>query len=551
MVVYQEFDVHCANGLPPESGMMRSAPYMKTCSGLRPTKWGGLQNHRHNAASQTLPDAAITSLGLELAYPFPHLCQILGDPGQNFFLYGINASSPDKPLLISVAADGSSAATISTKNWTEFVAGGTPSAKDIELGADLSTVDFQGFYMLMNGISTIFKTGASNDWFVQDAVTISCGCEHNKGRVLLAGFDPTDCYALADWPTYLSGKNVDLPADILALADSGMDENWVWWSSIGGGDSLMLFDLNSMIYGTFDAARDRSYTEEDPYWQELWMRNQMGAMPMPWIGAVEMLLPMGPGRVVVYGAGVSCMLAVSSPISTYGLQGQPSKLGGIGMASSEVSRTCAAGYEDIHVMIGNDDNLWALTPSQTGIQAQRLGFESQIADLTNPRIDYLASDEQFVISSATKAFVLDRDFKLSESHHPVSGFLGAKNITAKTYPTGANKKLRFGKSVADKESGRIMNLAAIRVRGLNPSQWTLRVYYRTSPSTGFEVTEDISLDTRGYRALNIPVFEYEVELEIMSGSQTATCEGISVTLNDANTKLGHISGGPRPAIGAE
>jgi hypothetical protein len=108
----------------------------------------------------------------------------------------------------------------------------------------------------------------------------------------------------------------------------------------------------------------------------------------------------------------------------------------------------------------------------------------------------------------------------------------------------------FEKQIADPRTGNIMNLSSIKVRGYDPSQWTLRVYFRRSSSDGWEPSPDIQLDSTGFARLDIPVYEYYPEIEVMSGTPTATCEGVSVTLNDAKSKLEYISQ-PRSGIGAE
>jgi hypothetical protein len=83
-----------------------------------------------------------------------------------------------------------------------------------------------------------------------DDVSISTGCDL-KNRMFMGGFDPTNFYALADWPTYWKTLIDEAPPELeqkYRTMATGAGSNWAWWGTIGGGDLLWL--VSKTLYTT-------------------------------------------------------------------------------------------------------------------------------------------------------------------------------------------------------------------------------------------------------------------------------------------------------------
>lgn len=244
-------------------------------------------------------------------------------------------------------------------------------------------IDFWDTWFMTNGKSVVFHSNkpivmeTADKIFVSNAIRATAGCAH-RGRALLAGFDPDktwhgyfNAFAFAATnATLLNGtslKSLDTDKHLFRT----FDNNFVLWSSIGGGDLLCFFDdfvdnifNNSWVEGSGYNITDR------PYFVEFLRRNDWGFMPMPWQGVVRQLKPLGKA-VIVYGdGGVTAMIPYSEPTPTYGMQ----HISGIGIAC-----TGAVDGDDLqHVYVDQEGTLWMIDANLT---TTRLGYKEWFQDM--------------------------------------------------------------------------------------------------------------------------------------------------------------------------
>lgn len=395
------------NGLSPEVYLQPNAPYLDRMTNMRPTAHGA---RRYESIAQ--PFTATVE------HPFPHLFHGLSE-SLLFFETSIETVDP---------SDWSTTPVVETYSLDSWL---TPKA--IVAGGPWHVLDFGPTWLAMNGSCIVCKTGYSNKIFVSDAVSVTTGCTLNESRAFMGGFDSADFWRSA-WQTFWDSYTDTLPDEIDSALDfsAGASQNWVWWSTIGTGDLLWLWDATLMVYGSYAASPELGYDEDNPYIFDLLRRNEMGLAPMPFRGQIYRMLPLG-DRVVVYGSdGANLLQPIQSPVPTMATRDIQGLERGIGAAG----RGCVGGGTTRHVMIDNDAVLWLIAPTEHGqIAAQRLGYETYLSALTldDTVISYDPDQHEFWICDGTYAYVLTprglggpMDLKPTSMARTESGLVGPR-----------------------------------------------------------------------------------------------------------------------------
>lgn len=177
---------------------------------------------------------------------------------------------------------------------------------------------------------------------------------------------------------------------------------------------------------------------------EYTLGNEVGWAPMPWIGSVLGLLPLGK-EIVVYGENGLCKLSMAKePVTTFGVQ----DFGDVGV----LNRNCFAGDTTAHIFVGNDYNLYSVTPEKAlsgeGKLPARLGYQEWISKLRNPIVTFDPSRRYWWIGDDKLCFIftgtglgesgvtpthlsrLDGSLLgISYSHHPDEAIIETGNIS--------------------------------------------------------------------------------------------------------------------------
>ncbi len=251
--------------------------------------------------------------------------------------------------------------------WTtELLSTGTITAGDIWQLVDMHTA-----WMLLNGATVVYKDNSKGMFNESQPVIATTATDINagtyfKGRVLLGGFDP-DNYWSDDWQSAIKHYSQAFP---FAIDDTslGYGNNFVFWSTIGGGDVFQLFNFKQSVYGNI--REDRLHDPNNPMFMELLQRNELGLAPMPWQGLVMIMKPLNNG-VAVYGAdGIAILTPANIPYPTFGINSRAR----FGIAG----RGCVAGNEEMHVFVSATGELWTLTAD--GVLT-KLGYKEYISKL--------------------------------------------------------------------------------------------------------------------------------------------------------------------------
>lgn len=134
---------------------------------------------------------------------------------------------------------------------------------------------------------------------------------------------------------------------------------------------------------------------------EYTLGNEVGWAPMPWIGSILGLLPLGK-EIVVYGTnGLTKLSMAKEPVATFGVQ----DFGDIGL----LNRNCFAGDTTAHLFVGNDYSLYSVTPEKAlsgeGKLPSKIGGEEWISQLTDPIVSFDPSRRYWWIGDKKKCFI--------------------------------------------------------------------------------------------------------------------------------------------------
>lgn len=265
--------------------------------------------------------------------------------------------------------------------------------KEIVPGHAWSFIDMWGVWMLSNGACTVIASGyeqivgITSKVFVAETPLVGCGTYH-QGRVFMGGFDPAQFWS-ETWKTFWStwrNKNGGLDFEYTRIVDGidldmPIEDNFVWWSSIGAADALSFFyPVNQSKVGFAeipiatlaepDQVANATYNEDRPWLLELWQRNEQGFAPMPYIGKVKTIMPLGEFVVVYSTGGIMALKAIGSPEPTM----QQIYLGSLGVPSA----ACVAGDLHKHMFIDAGGSLWMLDGS---LQLKPLGYKEWLSPL--------------------------------------------------------------------------------------------------------------------------------------------------------------------------
>ena len=393
--------VSLAQGLRQRSTNPVNAGGLVQCQNAVPFSDGKTQwLEQYNPPSFMFSEGLLNVAGIIFAFPFP---QIFRGKEKSFIL------TADE--IHEITTEG-----VSFGQLTTYDADIQSEAKAITGNAFWHFMDFYGTYAFFNGTSTILRLGkeamfgGTEKVFVNDSVNINSGCAF-KGRGVMGGFTASNSFN-DHWKNTIDEiqNDVGLGIDITSLSNY-LKGNYVWWSSIGGGDLFMLFFPELVEGGVISHAdfSDRLYRHAMPLWQDAVAKNQMGWMPMPWQGDVNVVKKLG-DAVMVYGDGGIAALVPSQ--GTFGLK----HIASIGVSD----RHGVGGNEDRHAYVNDRGSLFTIGKD---LQPKELYYSEFMTTMVTPIVIYNEANNLFYISDNSSSYVLS-DAGLGSSTYLVSSCQG-------------------------------------------------------------------------------------------------------------------------------
>lgn len=400
-----------SSGIRREARSAINAQALMSASNLRALAPYGLTDFID--VTQPITNAALTSASITKTWPRPQL----------FRGKGVTLLADDDALFTVTESDSGnwtlSAVTIYDFSSYNFAAD-TASTTTIDTGVSWQFMDFWGdCWALFNGVGVVFKAGFSSKVFYQNEVTIRTGANYQDARVFYGGFDPSDTYALADWPTYWANFDDSVPSVLAAkTTTSGLGGNWIWWSSIGTDDMWWLYSLDYMVDGPYR----QGFSSTNPYWKHVWGKHQAGAMPMPWSGNVVHTAQLGPAMMVYGVNGVAPVLPVELGFGLGQLNGLS---GNVGVLSKGSARAAVGGDESVHAFLDETGDLNVVTPD---MRVENLGRRHLFSGMTAPLISFDPKEREFWIGENDNTYVLSRTGGVSKAPMaPTTLYFGRSN----------------------------------------------------------------------------------------------------------------------------
>jgi len=476
-------------GLRPRTKIPINSQWFQTFKNLKPTVRGGIPVPQ---IAQPIPAAELTAHSVTISHPFPQL----------FRGKGITLLATATEVFVVDESDWTLDTMIqhygSTANYYDLY---TP-ASDTTITNTSSTpwqfIDFHGTWFLLNGEDMVMHT----DWvdadkvFVQGDVTVTCGCNHN-GRAFFGGFDPENLWT--KWSTIWEGWMEKAVEWGFTLNAPGT--NWVWFSSIGGGDLMHFFLPDLAQYGLEDStfrAEAENYDADHPVAQFFMKRLSSGFLPMDWQGTVWNIKPLGPYMIVYGSDGISAMQSISDPIPTYGLIENIHELG-------LASRCAIGGDNNQHFFVDAEGVLWAIDAQ---LKKTRLGYKEVFSTMLGNEIiiSYDPVEREVYISDSAVSFLLT-EHGLCSIKQLVSSVVRAAATVATTdhwllgvvkdISGSAADDLELKTEVFDFGNREIKTLKKITVQGANTEDLVIVPYYHFDTADAFVAGTTLSVDTRG------------------------------------------------------
>ena len=386
--------------------------------------------------------------------------------------------------------------------------------KDITRGNAWEFADFWDTWFLTNGQCTVFgcwkdeMLGSTYKTYIHDGVPIQSALDH-KGRVLFGGFDPSQFWN-STWDTFW-----DYWYDRDGKTDSGLththevegidvqmpiEKNFIWWSSIGGGDALMFFFPS--LFASTGPVEDSGLTNpKDSFILKMLKRNEQGFAPMPFQGKVWLLRPLG-DHFISYGeGGIAACTPVSTPAPTVGVKRLP--------CDGLCAKAAADGGDLGHVYIDNSGILTRINPD---LSVEPLGYREFFYPLlgTDLKISYsenmrdLKRTGEFHISNGFQNYQLTEN-GLCEHGQPVTStkyFAGA-TLGLGGYLEDTDKIVgRVGVDSIDFGLEGIKTIESVRVIGYETIYAGESRSIEVALDYRYQLTGEDSWTTTSYRTLN-------------------------------------------------
>lgn len=435
--------------------------------------------------------------GLELDWPFPQLfigtsAILLASANR---VYEVNPNDFSFNQLTTYDAD-------------------TPGTeKGIEVGGPWQFFDLGKNWFLTNGTDTVFYYGKDEmlgnapKVYVKAGMPFQTGCYH-KGRVLFGGFDYNQFWNTAwqsIWDTWQAYKLDTKISDTIIKPEGDIKmpvgENWLWWSSIGGGDVTFLFFPQLAQEGAM-GEDDSGYGDTDPLFMEFLKGNESGFTALPFIGTLRLIKPMG-DYIIAYGdTRVLAIRPVPAPSPTYSIIPIP-KLNRVGVESG----VAVAGDDSHHVFLDKAGFLWELKADLSvvplGYREFLFDFVGQAGILAHSQNPHDISEYgRFYLGRDGENFVLNKQglFETGQLVTSVDYFSGATIGVCETLEDGEDEA-RIGVDTFDFSEEGTKTLESIHLF-MDTLRYDSNEGLLTSVAVDYKWKKDMEFRTTAYKPVN-------------------------------------------------
>lgn len=374
-------------------------------------------------------------------------------------------------------------------------------------GGTWHAADAQDAWYLFKGNATVFSLGLSDKIYVDRSVPINTGTYH-KGRFVVGGFESGNFWnefetIFSSWTT---SYEEDIPFD---FGDVG--ENWIAWSSIGGGD------LPAWLFYPNDVGA-RTGLNEERFVKRL-LRNELGFMPMPFDGEVLNIKHFSENVLLVYGTdGVAAVELSGTRLrgedkatSTYGVR----QISDVGLAS----RDAVSGTTGQHIFLDKNGRLWAITGE---LDVQLLDYREHLKDLVGGEVVsvYNPFEEEFVLSSSDLGFVFTGEGLAEHKDRLTTLSSSGAEAVALSHNPGPNRvRIKTGDLDFGVAARKRLQNVQVEGRGLEDLKSSLRLVQGTNGAMKKTPKTRHNREGIGYHFASSTDFRVEVEARPREGAE--------------------------------
>ena len=450
-------DKGLVKGLAPTKRTVDANVGLKQALNLEATREGLRNFSAHRQPTVLMTDAAMTSAGVGHVRPYPHIFNAgyymtsISQTTQSIYALPSNGNHVHKMTIGSNPPSDTSASAIYIKKHDDPTANAT-----IALSKPWSSYAYGGGnFFAFNGTQVLFRCNLATinpEWTdtnnqillypggADDSLSEMhphSGCYH-EGRLILAGFSGVKS-------NFLSGEVYEeleriqdemlndgyIDAEVY-LGQNGDFRNYIWWSSIGGGDMLAPFYSQLLLEGGINNTYNPWGTDRNR-WEDIVDRNQSGYMPMPFQNnTIRDVLPFGKGFIVYGSRGIAYCPAVNKGnISTYGCKVISNSIG-------LRDKGCVAGNIGKHVFVDDSGNIWSLSMGKTksgqavtgGLPQLTKIYERTGVAAQTTNVVYDTTLNNWYINISNSEGYIYNSYGLTETNYrPTSILEGANNST--------------------------------------------------------------------------------------------------------------------------
>lgn len=486
------------NGLVPDERTPRNTPFLLQAENVQATEYG-LKSFE--TITNAISSGELSSKSITIAHPFPQLFR-----GKGVTLL----CTATKIYLVN-----ESTRTLTQVSTYDYL--NSSASHEIPSGGTWHFVDMHTNWLLMNGSCIVAKTGWVDPTkaLVIDYLTINTGCSF-RGRVLFGGFDPDNFWS-SEWETQWSSWMAQ--AEEWGFALSAPGRNWIYWSSIGGGDFMQLF-LASLAP---DGLTGTGHSSDDALFLDLMRRAQNGMMPMDFQGNVMCLSPFEDFVLVCGEDGISAVLSFPEPVPTFGLREAV-------ISPGLAHRSAIGGSLKRKILVDAEGELWSVS---SGLQVTRLGYKYYFAPLLGDPItvSWDSVEDTFFIGNDEVQYSLtttglSKSPQLVNSLYRTGGDLVGVVKNVSTPNTAVFETLE-----QDLGSRKPKTIRVLEFSGANLDGQVVDVYWRFDYDEAFTKTS-FTLDSRGVVECLLTCVEFKIGMTLDLTAGDVVLDDTKVVLLD-------------------
>lgn len=389
------------------------------------------------------------------------------------------------------------------------------TAKAISSGLAWRIADFWDFVFATNGTSVVARwnkpvlEGGSAVWLSDTSPTVQCCCDY-RGRLILGGFSATAFWG-EKWEHFFEEMNRRRVKTF--VPELLMKQNFIWYSSVGGGNALWLF-MPDFFLDSFD---DTDFQDAD-FIMHFLHRNDSGFVACPFSGNPIFVKQLG-DHLMVYGEdGIVALTHQSQPVSTLGQI--PIMNNGGASPFLRFGVEVAGGSEEKHLVIDDSGWLWVFTPDRFFVKAERIGYYEKFNSMIDNQcvISHDPINDRYYICDGTSTYLFSAGglTKVDQIVNGIGVFDGIPKGCWVSTTGSTDDDFELESDVIDMQTRNLKTIYKVEIAHLEDTDTTetfkVAVSYKMDKTESFSTTDYVLTNPDGAAFITIQGIEFKIHL---------------------------------------